>query len=140
MDDPIRDCLGFRLGAAFRRVDRFFNRAYARLGITHAHAQVLLCVVRAGELRPREIAAATGFDPSTVSRLVKELCRRKLLRRRGDESDRRGTLLSPAARTAAFAERLLHQQDRVNARLQRELRREDLEALFRTADSLGRLP
>ena len=140
MEDPLAECVGLRLGSAFRRVDRLFNRSYAGLGITHAHAQVFLCVFRAGEVKAREVGTRTGFDQSTVSRLLKELFRRKLVRRRKDESDRRATVLSPGARAGAFAEQLLHQQERVNARLRRDLSPEDLAALFRTASVLDQLP
>lgn len=140
MEDPIRQCVGFRLGSAYRRVDRLFNRAYAELRITHAHAQVLLCVLRAGELRAGDFAARTGFERSTVSRLVKELCRRKLVRRRPDEDDARASVLSPGASAKKLAEQLLRHQESVNARLRREIPDGDLEALLRTATALDRLP
>ncbi|MFQ5845960.1 MAG: MarR family winged helix-turn-helix transcriptional regulator, partial [Planctomycetota bacterium] len=70
MDDLTRSCLGFRLSAVYRRVDRLFNRAYGPLGLPYAHAQILLCLLGAGELHARDLAARTGYDSSTVSRLV----------------------------------------------------------------------
>ncbi len=140
MEDPLRQCVGFRLGAVYRRVDRIFNRAYEELGVSHAHAQILLCLQGQGELRAADLATRTGLDSSTVSRLVKELCRRKLVKRRPAPADGRSQLLSTATRTERFCQRLLEHHRRINARLRREMSDADLEALFRMADLLDRLP
>ena len=45
MEDPIRECVGFRLAAAHRRLDRLFNRTYERIGLSHAHGQVLIAAI-----------------------------------------------------------------------------------------------
>jgi len=136
----LRECLGFRLGSAYRRVDRLFNRAFARIGLTHAHGHVLTCLLQAGELRARDIARLTGFEQSTVSRLVKELARRKLVRRRRDPDDGRSHLLSAGARAKALSgdiERLLR---RAEQRLRRELPQADVDGLLRAAEVMERLP
>ncbi|MGQ0612126.1 MAG: MarR family winged helix-turn-helix transcriptional regulator [Planctomycetaceae bacterium] len=140
MDDPLRQCVGLRLGAVYRRVDRIFNRAYAELGVSHAHAQILLCIRIEGEMRAADLSARTGLESSTVSRLVSELCRRKLVKRRPAPADRRSHIISTATRTDRFCERLLEQHRRINARLRREMPDADLEALLRMADLLDRLP
>ena len=98
MENPLRDCLGFRMGSAYRRIDRVFNRGFAGIGLSHGHGYILSCLLVAGEQRVTEVAARTGFEQSTVSRLVKELARRKLVRRRRDPADGRAVLLRPASR------------------------------------------
>ena len=138
--DLIRDCLGFRIGSVYRRVDRLFNRAFSPLGLTNAHAQILLCLLQDGEMRPVDVAARTGFDPSTVSRLSRELMRRKLVRRRKDPDDGRAMLLRPAARAETMREQLARTQERINGRLRRELARADLEAFERVTAVMDRLP
>ena len=140
MDDLLRECLGFRLGAAYRRVDRLFNRAFARIGLTHAHGYVLTCLLQAGELRARDFARLTGFEQSTVSRLLKELARRKLVRRRRDPDDGRSHLLSPGARAEALRGDIEHLLRRTDERLRRELARDDAEGLLRAAEVMERLP
>ena len=100
--DLIRDCLGFRISAAYRRVDRLFNRALRRLGISYAHGQVLMCLLQDGPMRAADVADRTGFERSTVSRLVKELSRRKLVRRLPHPADGRARLLEPAKRGEAL--------------------------------------
>ena len=141
MDDAASsECLGLRLGSAFRRVDRIFNRAYAHLQISHAHAQILQCLLHEGEMRIRDVSRFTGLEASTVSRLAKELGRRRLIRRRQDPHDARARLLSPGARAKALKTELNLLQRDVNARLVRDLPREDFEGLLRAAEALDRLP
>ena len=140
MDDVLRESLGFRLGSAYRRVDRLLNRAFARIGLTHAHGHVLACLLFSGELRARDIARLTGFEQSTVSRLLKELARRKLVRRRRDPDDRRSHLLSPATRAKALKDDIEHVLRRSDERLRRELPQADVDGLLRAAEVMERLP
>lgn len=140
MDDVLRECLGFRMGAAYRRVDRLYNRAFARIGLTHAHGHILTCVLAEQEVRARDIARITGFEQSTVSRLLKELARRKLVRRRRDPDDRRSHLLSAGVRAKALQDDIEHLLRRADERLRRELPRADVEGLLRATEIMDRLP
>ena len=137
--DPVRDCLGFALGAAFRRIDREFNRAYAPLGFSHAHGQVLTCVLTQGPLRIADIAAQTGFEQSTVSRLAAELSRRKLIRRKPHPDDRRARLLEPAKRGEALRADILEIHRRINTQLRVRLTGQDLEQFRRVLEPVNRL-
>lgn len=138
--DLIRDCLGFRVSSAYRRVDRMFNRAFERLGIPHAHGQILICLLQDGEMRVADVAARTGFDPSTVSRLVKELARRRLVARRRNPDDGRSLLLSLAKRGEALRGDIERIQERLNHRLRSQLTEADLEGFERTIRVMERLP
>ncbi len=129
-----------RLGSAFRRVDRLFNRAYAHLGISHAHVQLIQCLLLEGEMRVVDLADRTGLDASTVSRLAKELSRRRLIRKRPDPKDGRSRLLSAAARARALKTELNLLQNRINEKLRRSLPPADLEGLLRATGSLDQLP
>lgn len=140
MEDQIRDCLGFRISSAYRRVDRLFNRSLKSLGVSHAHAQILVCLLQDGEMRLQDVARRTGLDPSCVSRFVKELGRRRLVRRRKDPDDGRAILVRPAARANALRGAIARVQDRLNARLRRELARADLDAFDRVTQVLDALP
>lgn len=136
----LRECLGFRLGSAYRRVDRLFNRAFRRIGLTHAHGYVLVCLLQAGELRARDLARLTGFEQSTISRLVRELARRKLVRRRRDPDDGRSRLLSAGARAEALRDDIEHLLRRADERVRRELPQADVDGLLRAAEVMERLP
>jgi DNA-binding MarR family transcriptional regulator len=140
VDDLVRGCLGFRLGSAYRRVDRMFNRAFRSVGLAHAHGQVLACLLQEGEMRARDVASRTGFDQSVVSRLVRELGRRKLVRRKRDPDDGRSMLLRPSRRAEALREPIRRLLERVNGRLRRDLAQADLEGFERVTDVMARLP
>ena len=140
MDDVLRECLGFRMGSAYRRVDRLFNRAFTRIGLTHAHGYVLTCLLQTGELRARDIAKITGFDQSTVSRLLKELARRRLVRRRPDPDDGRSHLLSAGTRAKALKGDIEHLLRRADEHLRRDLPQADVDGLLRATDVIERLP
>jgi len=137
--DPVSDCLGFALGAAYRRIDREFNRAYQALGFSHAHGQVLASVLMRGPLRVADIAFWTGFEQSTVSRLAAELSRRKLIRRKQHPHDGRARLLEPAKRGEALRAEILEIHRRINAQLRRSLTDQDLEGFRRALEPMNRL-
>ena len=137
VEDPLRDCMGFRLGAAWRRLDRLFNRSYAALDLSHAHAQVLLCVLERGEIRMAEIVPLTGLSQPTVSRLAADLSERRYLRRKPDPHDRRARVLAPAKRAERIAHELRRLQQLVDARLRTGLAAEDFEELRRMLDLIA---
>jgi DNA-binding MarR family transcriptional regulator len=121
-------------------VDRLFNRAFSRLDLTSAHGHVLLCVLEEGELRIADISVRTGFDASTVSRLVKELCRRRLIKRKRHPDDGRASLLLPATRGEALREPLAEILRRLNTQLRRDLTSADVEGFLHTMAVMDRLP
>jgi len=138
--DPIRDCLGLRLGSAYRRVDRLFNRAYKPIGLPFAHGQVLVCLLYEGEQRLADIAVRTGFDPSTVSHLARELARRKLIKRRKNPDDGRSQLLAAAKRGEALRGEIDRIHRRLNAQLRRTLTESDVTGFFRALGVMEGLP
>lgn len=140
MENPGKECLGLRLGAAFRRVDRLFGRAFRALDLPHSHGQLLLLLLREGEMRVGDLAARTGHEPSTAARLLGALSRRKLVRFRTDPADGRATLFRPAARAESLRPDLERLQSRVNDRLRSSLSAADLEACLRVLSALDRLP
>lgn len=137
MEDPLRDCMGFRLGAAWRRLDRLANRTYESMGLSHAHAQILLCVLEKAPLRMADIVALTGFAQPTVSRLTAELARHRYLRRTPDKSDRRAQLISPGKRALAQRVELVQLQEKLDAAVRRTLAEEDFDALRRLLDRVA---
>ena len=139
MEDLVRQCLGFRVGAAFRSIDRYFNRLYLPLGLSHAHGQALACLIQEKELRIGAIAERTGLEASTVSRLVKELGRRRLVRRRTDPEDARAQIVSLATRGEALREAVAAVIAKANARLRRDLPEEDRLGLERACEIMARL-
>jgi len=121
-------------------VQRLFERSLKGLDLPHAHAQVLLCLLREGEMRAVDLAQRTGHDPSTVGRLLGELSKRRMVKYRPDPADGRGTLFRPAARGEGVRIELEKIRDRINDRLRAPVTKADLEAFFRVLQSIDRLP
>lgn len=130
MQDPIGNCVGFRLAAAHRRLDRLFNKMYEPIGLSHAHAQILISLFERGPARMTDIAADTGLSHSTVSRLTKELSRHRYLRREKDPTDGRAQLLSPGKRAASLKSELYRIQESTNAHVRREIADADIAHLL----------
>jgi len=130
VQNPIDDCVGFRVAAAHRRLDRVFNREYEGIGLSHTHAQILVCLFERGPSRMTDIAALTGLSHSTVSRLTKELSRHRYLRRKPDPTDGRAQLLSAGNRAVGLKDELYRIHALVNARVRREIADADIAHLF----------
>ena len=136
--DLLATTLSFRLGAAYRRIDRLINRSLRELDLTHADLHILICVLEHGELRVTDIAKHTGFEESTASRLVRELARRKLLRRRKNPNDGRSHLLTPGTRARNLRIELEQILRSNQARITRDLPDADRDGFLRTADLIDK--
>ncbi len=121
-------------------MDRLFNRALQDLGLTNAHGHVLAVVLAHGPLRVADIAARTGFEASTTSRLVAELVRRRMVRRLPDPDDGRATLIATAYRGEALHRNLDAAIAGADEELLRQLPARGLKGLLRMLDALGGLP
>ncbi len=137
VEDPLRDCMGFRLGAAWRRLDRLFNRAYAVLDLSHAHAQVLLCVLERGEIRMAEIVPLTGLTQPTISRLAADLSKHRYLRRTRDPLDGRAQLLNGSARAKRIEPELRRLQGLLDTTLRRGFTEEEFAELRAMLDFIA---
>jgi len=88
----------------------------------------------------RDLAQATGFESSTVSRLVRDLARRKYVRHRPHPEDRRSNLYRAAARGEALGAEIGRLVRHADERLRREPTQADLAAMFRVLEIMDRLP
>lgn len=140
MEEILRECLGFRLGGAYRRTDRLFNRALKPTGLSSAHALILACLLGKPEQRIQDLAQRTGFESSTVSRLVRDLARRKYVRQRPKPDDARSKLYSPAAKGEALRAEIERLVRKADERLRREMTAADLEGTFRVIEIMDHLP
>jgi DNA-binding MarR family transcriptional regulator len=140
VEELLRECLGFRIGAACRRVDRLFNRTLRKTGLSHAHAYVLACLLARGELRARDLARQTGFETSTVSRLLLHLSRRKFARRRPHPEDRRAVLYRASPRGEALRAEIERLARHADERLRRDVTQADLAGALRVIEIMDRLP
>lgn len=86
----LEEFLPHRLSVVSARAHRLFARAYAeQVGLSVAEWQVLSVLARSGELSATAVARQAAMDKVKVSRAVRSLLERRLLRRAEDRRDRR---------------------------------------------------
>jgi DNA-binding MarR family transcriptional regulator len=128
------------MGAAYRRVDRLFNRTLKKTGLSLAHVHLLACLLARGESRARDVARQTGFEPSTVSRLLLDLSRRKFVRRRPDPEDGRAVLFRTSPRGEGLRAEIERLARHADERLRRDVTEADLAGMFHAIEIMERLP
>jgi DNA-binding MarR family transcriptional regulator len=108
----LEDFLPHRLSVVSARVHRLFARAYAeQAGLSMAEWRVLSVLCRSGDLSATVVARQAAMDKVKVSRAVRSLLERRLLRRAEDRRDRRVRRLAITAlgrRTQAGMMPLVH--------------------------------
>lgn len=87
----LRDGLGYRVSRLARVMERDFEHRLSGLGITRLMWCVLPTVGLEGIERPSEIARHIGVDRTALSRVLRELEAKGLVRRDKDGSDGRST-------------------------------------------------
>ena len=108
----LEEFLPHRLSVVSARAHRMFSRAYAdQVGLSMAEWQVLAVLARSGDLSATDVARQAAMDKVKVSRAVRSLLERRLLRRAEDRRDRRVRRLAVTAlgrRTQAGMMPLVH--------------------------------
>jgi DNA-binding MarR family transcriptional regulator len=99
------------------------------LGLSAAETNALACFAGAGARPVRELVAATGQRPSTLTGVLDRLERRGLVARRPNPADRRSVVVALTTEGRAAAERVATAFAHVEARLPAEDVRRVLHAL-----------
>ena len=89
-------CIAFNIGKAYRNVLHYFEKAVnEQSSISSMQYGLLIHIAKLEPVSGREISAATGHDPSTLSRTLGGLEKAGLISsRRDDGGDRRRVLYS----------------------------------------------
>jgi len=121
-----------KIGQRLRSID-------AGTGFTPSELSMLGTVVRAGPLRPTELARAEGCNPTMTSRMVGRLARDGALARRASPGDRRMALVVATAEGRRIHERLRSERARALERLIGQLSDDHREALTAAIPALEEL-
>ncbi len=106
-----------RLRVVIARLSRGLRPTAAAAGsLTSSEVEVLSAVGRRGPLRLSDLASLAGFNPTMLSRIVAHLEDLKLLRRLGDESDRRVSLVELTSAGRSLHDRVRSERTGVLAR------------------------
>ena len=88
-------CLYFNSSALARLVEREWAVVYAPFGLTPAQGFVLRVVLASPGCLSSEVADTLGIARSTATRLIDNLCEKRLVERRQAESDGREWCVHP---------------------------------------------
>ena len=88
--DPLDKNLFFLSSAFARKLSREADKAFASVGLSSSHALLLLLIKQEPEIQPGQLADKLYLKPSTITRLVQKLERRKLVQK---ESSGRAALI-----------------------------------------------
>jgi DNA-binding MarR family transcriptional regulator len=75
-----RECIAFRVRRASRVVTRIYDRALADAGLTASQLTLLSAVTNRPDMRMVELADFLGLEPSTLSRSIAALVKKRWLR------------------------------------------------------------
>ena len=97
------DLYCFRLGALIRRISRYYNNRFSKLGITLGQSFVLFYLLEEEGSSVKDIAAAVQLDSPAVTGLIDRLIKQELVLRQEDPRDRRSIqiFLTPEGRRIA---------------------------------------
>jgi DNA-binding MarR family transcriptional regulator len=111
---------------------------FTEVGVTMAQAKVLYVVMAAGELRLSELAGRLGIGSSSASELVERLVELGFLHRHDDPSDRRQVVITATPDATELLERFRELNERQLRALLATLDQDELDAVDRAIEVLGR--
>ena len=88
-------CIYFNINSLSRDINRIWDDAFQRQGLSPAHGYLLRLVLSAPGISQKEIAQTLNLDPSTVTRFVDVLSTKKLLRRQSGRDNVRASQIFP---------------------------------------------
>ncbi|HYG06043.1 MAG TPA: MarR family transcriptional regulator [Stenotrophomonas sp.] len=93
----------------YKRIHANANSLLKPYGISHPEYDVLMMMYGTPDqsLSPSEVAEAAGEKSANVTRLTDQLCEKGLIRRSGNEEDRRKVVLTLEPAGVALIERML---------------------------------
>jgi DNA-binding MarR family transcriptional regulator len=131
-------CACAKLRRASRLVTRLYEEAFAASNLKVTQFSLLRSIERAGAASLSELAAATGFDRTTLTRDLQRLEAEGLVAF-GAGADRRARPVAVTARGRAAIRRALPRWKRAQERFERELGAERQRALFVLLDEVERI-
>jgi DNA-binding MarR family transcriptional regulator len=117
------------LERAAHLIGAYLERAARDLGVTQAEAHVLAQLARHGALPIADLHREFGTKRSTLTNVLDRLEAKRLVRREVNSSDRRSFTIHLTRTGSARGRRLVRAIDELEARLQHEVTRRELEAV-----------
>lgn len=132
----LRDGLGYRVSRLARVMERDFELRLSGLGITRLMWCVMPTVGLEGIVRPSEIAEHIGVNRTALSRVLRELEAKGLVRRDRDGSDGRSTCVALTDKGRTCLQAALPQSMATTRHFSSKLSKEESEVFRRLVDKL----
>jgi DNA-binding MarR family transcriptional regulator len=111
-----KDCICFRLGAASRKITRYYKDRIAPMGLTHGQFFMLVALLDEDGAQPSQLADKTALDRPTITGLLDRLDRDGWIERRMDSNDRRTLKVHLTSKALAERETILSIFQEINGR------------------------
>jgi len=131
----LEDFLPYRLSLAANSVSQELAKIYAPYDLTRTQWRIL-AVLSGGEMTASGICQKTMMDKTTISRAVKNLITRKLIRRKASQNDGRRSPLTLSAKGQILFDKLVPLALAGEAKLRARLNRIDLDKLENAIDQI----
>lgn len=128
-----------RLRIAVGRLSRRLRPTAAAGSLTGTEIDLLVAAERSGPVRMSDLAAASGLNPTMVSRLVAKLEESGLMKRSVDPSDRRAVFTETSSKGRRLLDRVRAERNDALSRLLGELEADERAALDRALPVLEKL-
>lgn len=125
-----------RLRIAVARLSRGLKPTTAAGALTTSEVEVLATTSRMGPVKLSELAVVVGLNPTMLSRIIAKLEDQRLLKRLGDESDRRVCRVQVTAAGARLHARVRSERNDVLSRQLQRLSAEERAALLEALPAL----
>ncbi len=99
-------CIYFNLNTLTRNINKLWDEAFKRHGLSPAHGYLLRAVLANPGMSQKELADELLLDPSTITRFIDALSTRRLVERRPSKDNARESTVVPTARGKALHKEL----------------------------------
>jgi MarR family transcriptional regulator, organic hydroperoxide resistance regulator len=127
--DEFTDYLCYKIGAAGRKIQRYYNNRLAEHGITIGQSFILLSLREKDGQNVKELAENLAIDSSAITGLVDRLEKAGLVERRADERDRRALRIHLTKKGTKLVNKMVTLGNQFNEGLKEGLSKSELSAL-----------
>ncbi|MCL6478997.1 MAG: MarR family transcriptional regulator [Peptococcaceae bacterium] len=121
--------LCFKIGAAARKIYKYYNAEFAQYGITIAQSFIIFSLLENNGQNIKNLADRLNLDSSAITGLVDRLEKENLVERQVDPEDRRAFRVLLTEKGKGLAEKIFPVAEEFNEKLKTGLTKEEQEAL-----------
>ncbi len=127
-DFQIENSLGFLVGRTYKVLAQKLNSNFAKAGyeVSLDHWIILSKLIHEGGQKQQHFSAVTGWDKTSITRIIDFMESRKWVYREADKSDRRIKLVYLTSQGRSLHTELMKIVKKTNYEMENELNQEDL--------------